>query len=274
MKLLVTLLIIILSFQLQAQSIRLMTFNIRVDFPADSLNSWNDRKFMIVDLISFYEPDIFGIQEGLPHQVKFLDSLLHEYEFIGQGRDGGTEGEYSAVFYKKDKFEVDSDSTIWLSETPSIPSIGWDAALNRIITMGVFKVRDTDSALLVLNTHFDHVGLTAKKESAKLIVETIKKMTDMNNFPVVLMGDLNAEPDSQVLQILLSKLTDSQNSAEKIIYGPDFTYNGFLPSINHKRRIDYLLINGLKVMKSATIDDQWQGKYPSDHFPVIADIKF
>jgi len=122
---------------LNAQILRVMTYNIRVDIPSDSLNSWEDRKHRVVQLLRFYEPAIFGIQEGLPHQVYYLDSLMKKYTFVGKGRDGGTKGEYSAIFYDMDKFKIIMDSTLWLSETPHTPSVGWDAALNRVLTLAI-----------------------------------------------------------------------------------------------------------------------------------------
>ncbi len=142
-----------------------MSYNIKYDNPSDTLNSWDNRRDQIVNLISFYEPDFLGTQEGLYHQIQFLDNHLTKMQWIGVGRaDGAKEGEFSAIFYNTDRFELvaNSDSTIWLSKTPDVPSKSWDAALPRILTWGKFRDRKTGNYVFVFNTHFDHRGERAQ----------------------------------------------------------------------------------------------------------------
>ena len=225
-----------------------MTYNIRYDNPGDSLNSWDYRKDQLINLVSFYEPDFMGTQEALFHQLKDMDKGLENMRWIGVGRtDGKSKGEFSALFYNADKYELvdHSDSTIWLSETPSKPSKSWDAALPRIVTWGTFRNKSTGSKLLVCNTHFDHIGDTARAESAKLIVETIHAIS--GKLPVVLTGDFNVEETSLPYKILtdsISGLNDAFYESELPHVGPLFTYSGFsISEGNDRRRIDYLFIN-------------------------------
>ena len=139
MKLFLSSLFVLFSLTMQAQNYKVMTYNIRLDLASDGENTWNLRKEKVVDLILFYEPDIFGIQEGLPNQVQYLDASLQNYKVIGQGRDGGQNGEQSSLFYDNTRYDVLSSDTFWLSETPNQVSKGWDAQLNRICTYALFK---------------------------------------------------------------------------------------------------------------------------------------
>ena len=147
-----------------------MSFNIRLDVESDGVNQWDNRKDGIVFLIKEEKPDILGIQEGLPQQIKYLSNQLDEYSMIGEGRDGGNNGEYSAIYYKNKKLDAITGETFWLSETPTIPSIGWDAALNRVATVGVFRIISSNKKLIVYNTHFDHIGIQAREKSVNVIL--------------------------------------------------------------------------------------------------------
>ena len=168
----------IITFQsnsLNAQSLGIMTYNIRLDVKSDGINQWENRKEGVVSLILKHKPDVFGIQEGLPHQVEYLSQHLKDYTMIGEGRDGGKQGEYSAIYYHNKKVNLLKTETFWLSETPKKPSIGWDAALNRIVTMGVFTRIDSNKKIVIYNTHFDHMGREARKNSSQLILDHIKE---------------------------------------------------------------------------------------------------
>jgi endonuclease/exonuclease/phosphatase family metal-dependent hydrolase len=144
MKLFLNIIIVFLSVAMQSQSYKVMTYNIRLDLASDGENAWSFRKEKVGNLILYYEPDIFGIQEGLPNQVYYLDTLLQNYKVIGQGRDGGQNGEQSSLFYDSNRFEVVNSGTFWLSETPEKISKGWDAQLNRICTYALFKNKKTN----------------------------------------------------------------------------------------------------------------------------------
>lgn len=263
----------------ERQLIRFMSYNIKFDDTSDTLNNWDNRKERVINLITFYNPDFIGTQEGLLHQLEDLENGLHNYGWIGVARsDGKSEGEFSAIFYNREKFTLveDSDSTLWLSETPSEPSKSWDAALPRILTWGKFQGLDTGQEFFVFNTHFDHIGDTARAESARLIVETIDKVSD--DLPVILTGDFNAVEDSKPYEHLTATdkgLNDAYYETELPHVGPLFTYDGFnVLGENERRRIDYVFVTeNVEVRRHAFISDFREGRYPSDHLPVIADIK-
>ena len=175
--------LIILLFALnscskQSESLNIMSYNIRLDVKSDGINQWNNRREGIVSLIKEEKPDVFGIQEGLPHQVAYLSKQLEEYKMIGEGRNGENNGEYSAIYYKNKKLELINSETFWLSETPKKPSVGLDAALNRIATVGIFKIINSDKKTVIYNSHFDHIGKEARVNSANMILNHIKE----NNF--------------------------------------------------------------------------------------------
>lgn len=259
-------------------SIRIMSYNIKYDDKTDTVNGWEQRKEQVANLIAFYEPDFLGTQEGLLHQLQFMEERLGSMQWIGVGRgDGKNEGEFSAIFYNTERFELvaNSDSTIWLSETPSEPSKSWDAALPRIMTWGKFRDTSTGKEFFVFNTHFDHRGETARAESARLVVETINEVAD--GLPVILTGDFNAVEDSSPYDILTadsSPLKDTYYKTEIPHVGPLFSYSGFkVVNSDSERRIDYIFVNEeVEVQKHAIISDFREGRYPSDHLPVIADV--
>jgi len=161
-----------------------MTFNIRLDTPADGDNAWPYRKEMAASMVRFHRADVAGLQEVLHHQVTQLDSLLQDYARIGTGRDDGARnGEYSPIFYNKEKLECLQNGQFWLSENPGTPGIGWDAACPRIVTWGKFRNRHNRKTFYHFNTHFDHVGQTARRESARLIKRKIQEIA--GDAPVV-----------------------------------------------------------------------------------------
>jgi endonuclease/exonuclease/phosphatase family metal-dependent hydrolase len=259
--------------------IRVMSYNIKYDDKSDTLNGWSQRREQVVNLISFYEPDFVGTQEGLLHQLEYIESGVDSMKWIGVGRtDGKEEGEFSALFYDNERFELiaDTDSTIWLSESPGEPGKSWDAALPRILSWGKFRDKSSQQELFVFNTHFDHIGDTARAESARLIVDTIKKVA--GGMPVILTGDFNATPDSKPFANLTngSVLEDAYNVSALPHVGPEFSFEGFkaLDSTATKRRIDYIFVNDqVEVLKHAFISNFRDGRYPSDHLPVIADVE-
>ncbi|WP_299099350.1 endonuclease/exonuclease/phosphatase family protein [uncultured Winogradskyella sp.] len=254
---------------LPAQELNVMSYNIKLDAPKEGKNSWTNRKAFFINQIKFHEPDVLGVQEAMPNQMMEMDSLLVDYSFVGVGRDDGKDkGEYSAIFYKKDKFQLESSNTFWLSETPDKVSMGWDAVCNRVCTYALFKNIDTGKKFYLFNTHFDHVGKVARVQSAVLIDKKIKEI-NTENYPVVLSGDFNMEDDHESIQFLSKNLNDSKNVAE-LTFGPIGTYNGFHFDQPVIRRIDYLFVSkDIDVKKYAVLSDSWDLKYPSDHFPIM-----
>ncbi|THV58203.1 endonuclease/exonuclease/phosphatase family protein [Flagellimonas alvinocaridis] len=262
-------------YGIQAQTIDVMTYNIRYDNPNDNPNHWDNRKDFLISQLNFYAPDVFGIQEGLINQLKDMDNGLEDYTYFGIGRDHGDErGEFTAIFYNQGNMELLKEGTFWLSTTPEVPSKDWDAALPRICTYGFFKDKENGARFFVFNTHFDHVGMQAREESAQLILQKIKELNP-DNHPTVLMGDFNLESDSKGIQLIVQQMKDTHVEAGSNAFGPNGTFNGFDFSKPVDKRIDYIFVsNGLKVLKSAILSDSKDLRYPSDHLPVFSRLEF
>ncbi|GLU44279.1 endonuclease/exonuclease/phosphatase family protein [Allomuricauda sp. NBRC 101325] len=259
----------------KSQTIDIISYNIRYDNPNDAPNNWDNRKEFLISQLNFYNPDVFGIQEGLIHQVKQIDEGLTDYSYFGIGRDHGDErGEHTAVFYNTTRVELLEQSTFWLSPTPEKPSKGWDAALPRTCTYGIFQDKSDGQKFMVFNTHFDHVGVQARAESSKLILQKIKEL-NTENYPVVVTGDFNLESDSKGVQVILTQMKDTHIAAGKNAFGPDGTFNGFQFDQPVERRIDYIFVSDeFEVQKSAILSDSKDTRYPSDHLPVFARLKY
>ena len=258
----------------QETSISLMTYNIRYDNPSDGENVWSNRKDELVGLIKFYNPSIFGIQEGLPHQVAYINYTMPNFGFIGKGRDGSEKGEYSAIFYQRNRFEVLETDTFWLSLTPDQPSKNWDASLPRICTYALFKEKETGILFWVFNTHFDHIGQQSRLQSVDLILKKINS-TSTKNYPVFFMGDLNSEPSNEVISELNSSLIDTFDVTVASPFGATGTFNGFKFHESVTRKIDYIFISNssqISVNKHATLSNSKDLKYPSDHLPIYIEV--
>lgn len=267
---------ILICFAWTAQvfaQVKLLSYNIKYDDKKDTINNWNFRKEAMVKLIKHYEPSFVGLQEALHNQVSYLDDALPNFTYIGVGRDDGKEkGEYSPILYDKNLYEVVQANTFWLSETPEKVSKGWDAALERICTYGLFKNLKTNEQIWVFNTHFDHIGELARENSAQLIVDKIKEINTAK-IPIVLMGDFNLEPERKGISILKSYLEDGKQITQKPFYGPEGTFNGFDHAMKLDRRIDYLFVKHLRVIDYVHIDDRMENNmHISDHLPVLMTV--
>lgn len=263
-------------FSAQGQHVSLMTYNIRLDVVSDGKNAWLNRKDFLVGQIKFYEPDILGTQEGLPHQISYMNEQLPEYKLIGEGRDGGDKGEYSGIFYNKEKFKLISNNTFCLSDAPDTVSMGWDAACRRVCTYGLFEDKKSKKRFWVFNTHLDHMGQQARDKGIELILGYIDKL-NKKGYPAILMGDFNATPKSDLIENLKTKMTDTHEVSLNGTFGPNETFNGFKFTKVPKVRIDYIFISKksrVEVLKHAVLTDSKNLKYPSDHFPVYVELKF
>lgn len=264
------------------QSIKVMTFNIRLDSPDDGANVWNNRKANLVSVIKFHKADIVGLQEAQKHQIEYIKQSLPEYEWFGVGRDDGKDqGEFTAIFYRKDRFDTLETSTFWCSPTPEHPGLGWDAAYQRITTFGRFKDKQTEKKFYLFNTHLDNEGPIARFESAKLIKKKIEKFC--RDYPVILTGDFNSTPHSEPYEYIVSpsnsdssvQLNDTRMLSETKPYGPSGTFTGFDINAKPKEPIDFIFVKkGIKVLSYATLSDSFDGYLPSDHYPVMAEIIF
>jgi endonuclease/exonuclease/phosphatase family metal-dependent hydrolase len=271
------LVMLVLESSIMAQDMRLMTYNIRYATENDGDNQWDNRKEFLSAQLQFFAPDVFGIQEGLQHQVKYLDGQLDNYSFVGVGRDdGASKGEYCAIYYNTDKFQVLDHGTFWLSETPDVVSKGWDAALERICTYALFKIKSSGETFRVFNTHFDHKGILARENSASLIIKKIEEI-NTDKAPFFLIGDFNLNEKSAPIQLLAKHFNDSRQVSAQTPFGPFGTFTGFSYTQPVQDRIDYIFCSRDKVMvkKYAVLTDSKDHRFPSDHFPVmiVAEMK-
>ncbi len=268
--------LLLFLFEGNSQSLKLMTYNIRLDIESDGENKWSNRKDFFTSQIQFYEPDIFGVQEAKPNQVIDIATALSAYSSIGIGRDGIGDGESSNIYYKKDRFKVIAGHTFWISETPDSISKGWDAAFNRVCTYALFKDLNTKKQFWVFNTHLDHIGELAKTKGILLILSKIAALNTKND-TVIFMGDFNSKPtDSRIIE-LKKVMNDTRDISETKPFGPSGTFNGFKHNEPVTNLIDYVFISKnskFKVKKFATLSDSKELKYPSDHLPIYTEISF
>ena len=267
------------SEDISRKTINVMSFNIRYDNPEDKENIWKNRKEMVAATIRFHKTDLAGLQEALNHQVKDLATLLPEYGWFGVGRDDGREaGEFTPVFYRKDRFTVLHRSSFWLSESPGKPGKSWDAACPRIATWGKFEDTRTKNTLFFFNTHFDHVGETARIKSAELLLAKINET--IGDHPVILTGDFNCTEKERPYKILtsgkgrISAFSDVRYLTKYWPYGTTQTYNGFQNTILPDRRIDFIFVKNIdRVHRYGIISEKWDGRFVSDHNAVFAEIE-
>ncbi len=274
MKKILVLLLLAIPATLFSQQMNIITYNIRYNNTGDGVNAWPNRIEMVTGLLKFHDPDIFGMQEALIGQIKDVENNLPDYEWFGVGRDDGKEaGEFSPVFFKKSKFILLNHGTFWLSETPEIPSKGWDAALNRIVSWGRFQSKVTGKQFLYFNTHFDHIGIEARKNATVVIKNKIDEMSKGLNLPVILTGDFNLTPETEPIILLKKYMKDSREVSEEKPYGPVGTFNSFNWNAPLKERIDYIFVRGeIEVLKYAVLTDSKEQRFPSDHLPVFAKV--
>ena len=290
-------LLLFCAISMDAATFTIATYNIRNANQSDSLagNGWGRRYPYIAQLIRFHGFDVFGTQEGKYHQLEELKAALPGYDYIGIGRDDGKkEGEFSAIFYRTDRFEVLEHGDFWLSTETSYPNKGWDAVLPRICTWGKFKDKESGFIFLYFNLHMDHIGVQARAESAKLILQKIAAQPA--HIPVVLSGDFNVDQHSESYQLLNTSgiMKDAYESAE-LRYAPNGTFNGFYPDRMTDQRLDHIfLTDDFKVLKYGILTDSYRSpkeeevaseqnanfpkearmkpydaRIPSDHFPVM-----
>lgn len=254
--------------------ITIATFNLRMDTPKDGVNAWPNRKEMVKDLVRFYNFDIFGTQEAFKHMLD--DIKTDNYAYIGRGRDDGKEGgEHSAIFYKPSRFDLLEHGDFWYSENTEKPGLGWDAVCNRICTWGKFRDKQNGKVFFVFNSHFDHQGVVARRESAKLLIAKIKTMAA--GYPVFATGDYNAVEEDEPMQVILKDgmLADAYHLTAEKPYGTIGTFNNFNVNAEMKQRIDHIFVTkNIDVKKYGVLNDIQYGRFPSDHFPVMVVATF
>lgn len=250
-------------------NLSVMTYNVRYGLADDGENSWQHRKQNLTNLINSKQPDFLGTQEGLPFQVDFITKALPNHKFIGKDRDNNGKGENTAIFYNITKFKLIKHNTHWLADDQNKVSKLLDAAFPRIYTYGLFEELKTGKQFWVINTHFDHIGIKAREKSAEIITKKIKEINPKNN-PLIFMGDLNATPKSEVINILKSTLNTTNENPKS-----SWTFNDFVFDNPIKKRIDYIFIsNNIKVNNYEILTKSINSRYPSDHFPVYVELTF
>ncbi len=276
------------------------TYNLRLSNLGDSLqgDGWGQRAPYVAKLIQYHEFDIFGTQEGKHHQLEDLKAMMPEYEYIGVGRDDGAQGgEYAAIFYKPERFELLDSGNFWLSEDTTQPNKGWDAECIRVCTWGKFLDKLSGNTFVHFNLHMDHIGVVARAESAKLILEKIKAFPE--KLPVMLSGDFNVDQLNESYLLLQNSgiLSDAYTTAD-MVYANNGTFNAFQPDAMTEERIDHIFLSPeFKVKKYGILTDTYRSpadetdtvdtsnfpkevglmKYtartPSDHFPVAIRVE-
>ena len=268
------LLLLMLPTLLIAQQMNVMSFNIRYNNPRDGENAWPNRIDMVNGLIKFHEAEIFGLQEALHGQILDIEEGLTGFEWFGVGRDDGDKaGEFSPIFFNKMKFILVESGNFWLAEDCTKPGLGWDAACTRICTWGKFQSKVSGKRFFVFNTHFDHKGYEARKNSATLIKDKIEELSEKSGLPVILMGDFNLTPDTEPIALIKQELKDSRDISEQAPYGPVGTFNSFDWDAPMVGRIDYIFVRDFDVIKYAAISDNKESRWPSDHLPVFVKLQ-
>ena len=270
------------------EELNVVSFNIRMGIAKDGENSWEYRKTASAEMVKTLAPDIMGVQEAFDFQTEYIKEQCPDYDGVGVGRDDGkTSGEIMMIFYNTKKVELEKWGTFWLSETPDVPSFGWDAACRRTATWALLKMRKSGREIYYVNTHLDHQGRVAEKNGLKLIVERIDSINP-KKYPMVLTGDFNVLPADAVLDDLDRIMSSARATADVTDSIPSF--NAFGKPLKHAAigdqfvdlattaglTIDYIYYSGFSKCPSfRTVTESFDGiPYISDHYPVTAVLKF
>lgn len=252
------------------QDLKIMTYNLKIS--GDGLRTVENRLPYIIDTINAHTPDSFGVQEADKNWVESIAAEIPNYAYVATYRDDGvSEGESSAIFYLKEKYELVDTGHFWLSETPEAPSLGWDAACNRITSYVILKDKATGFVYAHFNTHLDHVGNVAQAESVALISGKIAEIAP--DIPVVLTGDFNfSEGSANYENVLKCGLKDTKYMTEN--RDDHATYHGYHVIVPDTKPIDYVFVNGYcKAVKSSRIESDFVHHIlASDHFPIIVEL--
>ena len=256
------------------EPIKVMTFNIRYA-SAFGANAWPKRRAGVVEVIREQKPGIIGTQEGLHHQLLYMDKELAEYKWIGVGREGEKRGEFMAIFYRSDRLKPLEEKHFWLSDTPKVVgSASWGNTVKRMVTWVRFLDRKTHKEFYFWNTHFDHRSQPSREKSALLINKRVAAL--QTKLPVILVGDFNAVAKANRAYDTLTTtggFKDTFVSAKEKVNADWNTFNSFQKTKKGKRRIDWILTKGpVKVDRTSIVLFEKFKQLPSDHQPVTAQI--
>lgn len=260
------------AFAAEAEGVlRVMSFNIRLPAESDGVDYWETRKPLAVRMLREQAPDVVGLQELVKAQADYLARELPDYAWFGRGRDADGGGERMGVFYRKDRLKVVESGDFWLSDTPDVPgSITWNHLFPRMVTWALFERRGDGRRFYLFNTHLPYRDQdeAARVKGARAIAQRLAALPA--GVPVVLTGDFNTTPDSQVHAVLAATLQDAWTAAPRV-EGVDATFHGFTGTAD--RRIDWIFAKGAAVESATSVTTRWNGRYPSDHFPVVATLR-
>ena len=263
-------LLALIAASLSAQTLRVMTFNVRYPAPGDGENRWENRRDLFVATVREKNPDLFGTQELFHEQGQYIADKAPEYAWFGVSRRGDQTDEHMGVFYRKDRLKLVESGNFWLSETPETPgSMSWNVSLPRMATWGLFELAGAKRRFYLYNTHFPHRGEdhAARVECAKVLAARLARLP--KNATVILTGDFNAPAGQEVYKLLAAAMRDAWLEAPQRI-GPECTLSGFRGTTTGPR-IDWILYRGaLKPVSAETVTRNDNGRYPSDHYPVVA----
>lgn len=262
------------SFSISSPTIKIMTYNIRCgvcEEPSD-INHWSRRKVLVADIIQNANPDIIGLQEADAEQVQDLVNSLQIYDSYGVGSEEGYTGSSNAILVKKSRFEIIESKTIWLSPTPNQISIGWDAHYNRTLTIVKLRDKANGKTINYYNSHFDNVGAVARLQSALMLVALIDRHLAQ---PTIVTGDFNGRPGFDAYAAINQRLNDTAINARTPHKGGQISFNGFGNEIREGNKLDYIFASkNFKALSSEIITRLYDGHYPSDHYPVLAEISY
>jgi endonuclease/exonuclease/phosphatase family metal-dependent hydrolase len=265
------------SAKCKSKPLLAMTYNIRLDTSADGTNAWVYRKSFLIGQIAALRPELLGLQEVLLNQKRDLEAAFPAYRFLGAGRDDGKDGgEFSPLAVDTTQFQIGKSGTFWLSQSPTVPSLGWDAGYKRLVTWARLTRKRNRARILVLNTHWDHQGLVARRESGKQILDWLGRNRKRGE-QLILLGDFNAEATEESIAQLTSHTTrdivlfDARQVSATGSTGPTFSFNAFNAFPASGKLIDHIFVGaGVGVRSHAVIAQHENGRVASDHFPIAA----
>ncbi len=255
-------------------TVTVMSYNIRCGLcePAENPHNWEKRKYFVAHLIKTHDPDVIGLQEAEIFQVEDLVEMLDDYSWTGVGRnDGKDKGEANAILFRTERFSLQAQQTLWLSQTPLKPSLGWDAAYRRTLTIAKLLDAQSKQLFYALNTHLDNEGETARQEGAQLLLAEIATIDASS--PLVVTGDFNLIATSTTSGIITRTLADAEKISTTPAVGGTNTYNGFGENKEPNNKIDFIFVKKSMKVKRHQIDTTiYNNIYPSDHYPIIVTV--
>ena len=258
----------------KTNDIKVISYNVRFS-GGDGENHWDLRKHASINMINDEKPTVFGVQEAKADQIAYLKENLPQYGYIGVGREDGKDGgEHMSIFYLKEEVELLDGGTFWLSETPDVPSKGWDAACKRSCTWTKLKMKDTGKEFAYINTHLDHVGKVAQREGLALICKRFAEIVPVG-MPAFLTADFNALTNDPIFEPLNAEMFDAREKAPET--DRRATFNGWKAGDenNPDRVIDHIFFRGAEAHTFKVLRDKEYGApFISDHYPIVMTATF